>query len=55
MTEPVRDQVLKHADTPAIQEVAQQGGMGLLRRDGMERVLAGVTTIEEILRVTQED
>jgi type II secretory ATPase GspE/PulE/Tfp pilus assembly ATPase PilB-like protein len=29
--------------------------MKLLRQDGAERVLAGDTTIEELLRVTQED
>jgi hypothetical protein len=29
--------------------------MKLLRHDGAERVIAGQTTIEELLRVTQED
>jgi type II secretory ATPase GspE/PulE/Tfp pilus assembly ATPase PilB-like protein len=29
--------------------------MKLLRHDGTERVMAGQTTIEELLRVTQED
>ena len=29
--------------------------MKLLRQDGAERVLRGETTIEELLRVTQED
>jgi general secretion pathway protein E len=30
-------------------------GMKLLRPDGAERIVAGQTTIEELLRVTQED
>ena len=34
---------------------AVQQGMGTLRTDGWRRVLRGQTTIEEILRVTQED
>ena len=29
--------------------------MKLLRQDGAERVLRGETTIEELLRVTQEE
>jgi len=29
--------------------------MKLLRQDGAERVFAGETTVEELLRVTQED
>ena len=30
-------------------------GMKLLRQDGAERIMAGQTTIEELLRVTQEE
>jgi type II secretory ATPase GspE/PulE/Tfp pilus assembly ATPase PilB-like protein len=29
--------------------------MKLLRQDGADRIIAGQTTIEELLRVTQED
>jgi len=29
--------------------------MKLLRHDGVDRILAGQTTIEELLRVTQEE
>jgi type II secretory ATPase GspE/PulE/Tfp pilus assembly ATPase PilB-like protein len=29
--------------------------MKLLRQDGADRIIAGQTTVEELLRVTQED
>ena len=35
--------------------VAAAKGMNSLREDGAEKVLSGQTTIEEVLRVTQED
>jgi general secretion pathway protein E len=50
----VRAEILEQADTSGIQVVAEKGGMTSLRRNGIEKVLAGMTTIEEILRVTQE-
>ena len=40
-------------DIEHIRALAVQNGMTLLREDGMARVLAGDTTLEEILRVTR--
>ena len=51
----VRDLVMKKADASSIRRVCTSKGMKILRQDGAERVLAGQTTIEELLRVTQED
>jgi general secretion pathway protein E len=34
---------------------AVEQGMVMLRADGWARACAGMTTVEEILRVTQED
>jgi general secretion pathway protein E len=51
----VRDLVMKKADASSIRRVCSSKGMKVLRQDGAERVRAGQTTIEELLRVTQED
>src|SRR5215471_5890736 len=51
----VRDLVMKKADASSIRRACTSKGMKVLRQDGAERVMAGQTTIEELLRVTQED
>jgi general secretion pathway protein E len=51
----VRDLVMKKADASSIRRACTGKGMKVLRQDGGERVLAGQTTIEELLRVTQEE
>jgi len=51
----VRSLVMQKADASTIRRTCTSRGMKLLRQDGAERVLAGQTTIEELLRVTQED
>jgi general secretion pathway protein E len=51
----IRNLIMKSADAAAIRREATGKGMDTLRQDGAEKVLAGLTTIEEILRVTQED
>jgi general secretion pathway protein E len=51
----IRTLVMKSADASSIRRAATARGMTTLREDGAEKVLAGMTTIEEILRVTQED
>ncbi len=55
MDDEVRALVMKNADAATIRRLCTSKGMKLLREDGTERVLAGQTTIEELLRVTQED
>ncbi|HSQ01450.1 MAG TPA: type II secretion system ATPase GspE [Candidatus Dormibacteraeota bacterium] len=51
----VRNLTMKAADSSSIRRVAAAKGMSSLREDGAEKVLSGQTTIEEVLRVTQED
>jgi len=51
----VRQLVLKRSDAGAIKSSAVGGGMATLRVDGTIKVLTGRTSIEEVLRVTQED
>ncbi|MDR3579113.1 MAG: type II secretion system ATPase GspE [Oryzomonas sp.] len=47
--------IIKRAHAGEIKEYAVSRGMKTLRDDGMARAAAGVTSIEEVLRVTQED
>ena len=51
--EPVRREVLNNSDAKTIQRVAQHQGMRLLREDGARQVVAGVTSVEEVLAATQ--
>lgn len=49
----IRQLVLRKASADEIAKAAQeQGGMRSLRQDGFRKVLAGVTTAEEVLRVS---
>jgi general secretion pathway protein E len=51
----VRNLTMKASDSSSIRRVAAAKGMTSLREDGSDKVLRGLTTIEEVLRVTQED
>ena len=55
MDDDIRSLVMQKADGSMIRRACTAKGMKILRQDGAERVLAGQTTIEELLRVTQED
>jgi type II secretory ATPase GspE/PulE/Tfp pilus assembly ATPase PilB-like protein len=55
VTEEARSLILRRAPSRDIRRVAVEGGMITLRLDGWAKACAGVTTVEEILRVTQED
>jgi general secretion pathway protein E len=53
--EDARSLILRRASTRDIRQHAIQRGMVTLRMDGFTRACEGLTTVEEILRVTQED
>jgi type II secretory ATPase GspE/PulE/Tfp pilus assembly ATPase PilB-like protein len=48
----IKDLILSRADAGAIRERAVARGMALLREDGWDKTRRGLTTIEEVLRVT---
>ena len=50
-----RDAVLQKKPTRALQQVAIDQGMQTMWQNGLRRVLAGQTTIEEVLRVVASD
>ena len=48
----IRQLILAHASSQDIRERAIQLGMTTLRQDGWRKVLDGITTVDEIIRVT---
>ena len=54
MSDPVRRLVMQHATSGEIQGQAVSEGMRTMYLDGLNKCLNGTTTLDEILRVTQE-
>ncbi len=44
---------MKNTDAETLQKAAVKSGMHTMLDDGIEKVLQGITTIEEVLRVTR--
>ncbi len=55
MSDPIRRLIMKHATAGEIQDLAVAEGMRTMYQDGLNKCLQGVTTLEEVLRVTQEN
>ena len=55
MNDRVRQLILKRASADAIKDAAVELGMTTLRDDGWRKVRAGITTVSEVVRVTQEE
>ncbi len=55
MRESLRPLVIERAPSSTIKQAACAAGMRTLREDGWAKVRAGLTTVEEVARVTQED
>jgi type IV pilus assembly protein PilB len=51
-TTELRDMILRNATTNEILGVAISQGMKTLRQNALQKVIDGVTTVEEVLRVT---
>jgi general secretion pathway protein E len=51
----IQNLVYQRATAGAIKKLALDAGLQTLRMDGARKVLAGITTIQEVLRVTQAD
>ena len=51
----IRSLILSKTDANTIRNRAMEKGMLTLRQDGARKVLSGLTTTEEVLRVTQEE
>jgi general secretion pathway protein E len=55
VNEEIRDLILKKVNASKIKEHAIKLGMKTMREDGFQKVQKGLTTIEEVLRVAQEE
>ena len=55
VSDTIRQMIVERRSSADIKMHAVEHGMRTLRTDGWRKVLAGVTTLEEVLRVTSED
>jgi general secretion pathway protein E len=54
MTDPIRKLIMAHEEAGAIQKLAVEEGMSTMFENGLTKAIQGVTTIEEVMRVTSE-
>jgi len=54
VSEKLRSMVTEHRPSAEIRDMALAEGMTTLRQDGWNKVYAGITTIDEVLRVTED-
>jgi general secretion pathway protein E len=54
MSDPIRRLIMQHATSGELEERAVAEGMRTMYLDGLNKCLGGVTTLDEVLRVTQE-
>jgi general secretion pathway protein E len=55
INEQIQELIYRRETAGVIKKIALEAGMQTLRMDGARKVLAGVTTVSEVLRVTQAD
>ena len=55
ITEELQSAIMKNSDANMVKKIAQKHGMKTMREDAAQKVLMGWTTVEEVLRATQDD
>ena len=55
MAQPIRELLLQKASAETIRQKAVELGMRTMREDGWEKVREGITSLDEVLRVTQDE
>ncbi len=55
MDDPIRGAIMRRTDAGTIRQLACEGGMQTMSEHGLKKALAGITSIEEVLRVTSMD
>jgi type II secretory ATPase GspE/PulE/Tfp pilus assembly ATPase PilB-like protein len=55
VNEDIQKLIYKCVPATEIRKVARQYGMKTLREDGMLKVMSGVSTFDEVMRITQKD
>ena len=54
LNDDMRKLIMRNADASILTESARSHGMRNLREDGWMKIRDGVTTVDEVMRVTQE-
>jgi len=54
LSDELRRLIMQNADASVLTECARRNGMTTLREDGWQKVAGGITTVGEVMRVTQE-
>lgn len=54
-TDEIRNAIMENTSSGSLRRLARIGGMTTMREDGWRKVLNGVTSVEEVIRVTQAD
>lgn len=54
MSEPIRGHIVSKSSSSVLKTAALQAGFESLRHEGLIKAASGITTVEEVLRVTQE-
>ncbi|MBN2645974.1 MAG: type II secretion system ATPase GspE [Desulfuromonadaceae bacterium] len=55
MDDAIRGRLLQQSDSASLRQVALEQGMVSLRQVGLEKARQGITSLEEVIRVTQEE
>jgi len=54
ITEQIKKLIIKKASSDEIMELARKQGMQIIMEDGLEKSLSGITSIDEVFRVSRE-
>ncbi|EPC00166.1 hypothetical protein L861_14650 [Litchfieldella anticariensis FP35 = DSM 16096] len=54
MNDELRRDIMQHADATELERVARRQGMQTLHEDGLRLALQGVTTLDEVIRITHD-
>ena len=54
-SDPIREMIVSRVNAGVIRQEATKNGMLSLRQDGWKKVVMGMTTVDEIARVTAGD
>ncbi|MEO6064832.1 MAG: GspE/PulE family protein, partial [Lysobacterales bacterium] len=54
LNDEIRRLIMKNEDASILTDAARRNGMNTLREDGWGKIAAGATTVDEVMRVTQE-
>ena len=55
MSDAIRSLIMRHVTSGEIRQQAISEGMQTMYENGLSKTVTGVTTIEEVLRVTREE